>query len=248
MRLGELTLEKAAEAARGNWQEFNCFAWHDKPADSADWCIIYTANRDSGLLDLSNAEAIQKALAPFMEGDDPDIRAEHHSHWACGYVDGYAIRVYRDSKITEAFAAYHDLAERLANYPVLDEEDYSKREYDATLENIANEGRYANREDLYRLPDGWESEVFTWLWDNNDSAVANNDDQGGYPTVEELQEAFDGLGWRIQFVVSWLDCGQHTETFRDESEAAERVEALRAEGHISATYAALEPAPVKASN
>jgi hypothetical protein len=153
--------------------------------------------------------------------------------------------VYRDSKITEAFAAYHDLAERLANYPVLDEEDYSKREYDATLENIANEGRYAS--DGYVLPEGWESEVFTWLWDNNDSAVESSDDQGGYPSREELQEAFDGLGWRILFVVSYLDCGEQTETYKTEQEAGERVKALRVEGYISATYAAREPVAVKAS-
>jgi hypothetical protein len=62
--------------------------------------------------------------------------AEHHHHWAVGHVDGYSIRVFRDGRITEAFEAYHALAQRLADYPVLDEEDYSRREYEATLENL----------------------------------------------------------------------------------------------------------------
>ena len=88
-----------------------------------EWAIVYTHNRDSDLLDQSNADAIDKALAPFTEGDSPDVRAEHHGHWACGWIDGYAIRVYRNGQITEAFRAYHALAARLADYPVLDEED-----------------------------------------------------------------------------------------------------------------------------
>ena len=140
MRLGELDLETAAREARGNWQRFDSFGWHDRPEDCEEWAIVYTHNRDSGLLDQSNADAIDKALAPFAEGDNPDVRAEHHGHWACGWIDGYAIRVYRNGQITEAFRAFHELAARLADYPVLDEEDFSRREYEATLENLRSEG------------------------------------------------------------------------------------------------------------
>ena len=55
------------------------------------------------------------------------------------HIDGFSIRVY-DSKgeITPAFRAYHELAERLADYPILDEEDYSRREYEETLRNIVD--------------------------------------------------------------------------------------------------------------
>ena len=42
--------------------------------------------------------------------------------------------------------------ESLANYPVLDEEDYSEREWQATLENFAIE-MWPYRNDL---PEGWE--------------------------------------------------------------------------------------------
>ena len=41
---------------------------------------------------------------------------EHHNHWAVGWVDGYAIRVYRDGKITEAFRTWHDLQARMNDY------------------------------------------------------------------------------------------------------------------------------------
>ena len=127
MNLGEMELEAAAQAAAGNWRKFDSFAWHRRPDDAETWAIFYTHHRDSGILDQSNAAAIETALTPFTEGDD--VVFESHFHWAVGHIDGFSIRVYRRGQITEAFEAYHGLAERLANYGVLDESDYSSREY-----------------------------------------------------------------------------------------------------------------------
>jgi len=62
MRLDEFDLETAAREARGNWQKFDCFGWHDRPEDCEEWAIVYTHNRDSDLLDQSNADAIDEAL------------------------------------------------------------------------------------------------------------------------------------------------------------------------------------------
>ena len=102
MQLGELELETAAREAKGNWRGFDSFAWHNRPDHCEDWAIFYTHHRDSDLLAQSNADAIGEVLAPFTEGED--VRTEHHTHWACGWIDGYAIRVYRNGQITEAFA------------------------------------------------------------------------------------------------------------------------------------------------
>ena len=55
MRLGELTLEQAATEAASNWRKFGSFAWHDKPDHAEKWAIVYTHNRDSGLIDKVNA-------------------------------------------------------------------------------------------------------------------------------------------------------------------------------------------------
>ena len=125
--VGEMTLEDAAKAAAGNWQRFESFCWfRESEIDDPDnWAIIYTHNRDSGLLDQSNADAIAEAMEPFTEGDDADVVFESHDHWAVGHVDGFSIRVYRNGEITEAFKTYHDLMEQMDGYPVLDEEDYS---------------------------------------------------------------------------------------------------------------------------
>jgi len=193
--LGEMTLEDAAKQLAGNWQRFESFCWfRESEIDDPDnWAIIYTHNRDSGLLDQSNADAIAEALKAFSETDDADVVFESHDHWAVGHVDGFSIRVYRNGEITEAFKTYHDLMEQMDGYPVLDEEDYSNREYEATLENISAAAWRVKHE--YELPDEWESEVFSWFWDHRQSAVENRDDQGGYPEEGDLRAAFDALGY-----------------------------------------------------
>lgn len=195
MSIGEMTLEDAAKEAAGNWRRWTCFVWfRERDLDDADqWAIFYTHHRDSGLLDQSNSQQIAEALEPFTEDDDPDVVMESHNHWAVGHVDGFSIRVFRDGVITDAFKTYHDLMERLDGYPILDEEDYSRRELEATLENIADASWRLKHE--YDLPDGWECDVYSWLSDHRQRAVENRDDQGGYPEEQDLRDAFDALGY-----------------------------------------------------
>ena len=191
--LGGMTLEGAAIEVAGNWRHFDCFCWDRAPDldDTDEWAIIYTRNRDSGLLEQSNASVITKSMEPFTEQDDPDVVMERHSHWAVGHVDGFSVRVFRDGEITDAFKRYHELAERLADYPILDETDYSEREYEATIENIGDAAWRLKGE--YELPDGWEGHVFSWFWDHRQRAVENRDDRGGYPEEDDLRAAFKSL-------------------------------------------------------
>ena len=66
MSIGEMTLEDAAKEAAGNWQKLESFCWfRERDIDEPEnWAIIYTHNRDCGLLDQSNAEAIAEAMEP----------------------------------------------------------------------------------------------------------------------------------------------------------------------------------------
>lgn len=195
-RLGELDLEAAAREAAGNWRHFDSFCWFraNELDDAENWAVIYTHHRDSGLLDESNAAAIEAAMEPFTEAGDPDVIAERHSHWACGWIDGFAIRAFKDGKITDAFRKYQELADRLADYPILDEQDYSRREYEATFENLADAAWQLKHQ--FDLPSGWQGDVYSWLADNNDRAIENSDDQGGYPNEADLEEAFTALGYQ----------------------------------------------------
>ena len=153
--IGEMTLEHAARAAADNWRSWTCFVWDREREidDAANWAIIYTHNRDSGLLDQSNAAAIADALRSFSESENPDVVFESHAHWAVGHVDGFSMRVYCDDAITDAFHVYHGLMERLEAYPVLDESDYVRREYQAALRNIEDATwRFKSTYDLHA---GW---------------------------------------------------------------------------------------------
>jgi hypothetical protein len=193
--IGEMTLEEAARKAAGNWRSWTCFVWDRQReiTDPENWSILYTHNRDSGLLDQSNAEVIAKALTPFTTGEDANVVLESHAHWAVGHVDGFSIRVYRAGEITDAFRTYHALCEQQADYSVLDESDYAEREHEATLDNVADASWRLKSQ--YKLPEGWDSEIYSWLSDHRPGSVENRDDRGGYPSEADLQEAFDTLGY-----------------------------------------------------
>ena len=118
---------------------------------------------------------------------------ESHHHWAVGYVDGFSIRVYREGTITEAFRKYHDLSAQLDNYPVLDESDYSNREFEATVENIDIAAWKLKQQ--FELPEGWTHSVYDWLSKHMETENENVDDQGGWPSEEALAAAFLGLGF-----------------------------------------------------
>ena len=195
-RLGELELDDAAHTAAGNYEKFSCFAWFRKSdlKKPEDWAVIYTHNRDSGLLDQSNASVINKAMLPFTKGDDADVVMESHSHWAVGSVDGFSIRVFKRGRITKAFRTYHDLAERMADYPIMDESDYSERELNATFENVGEAAWRLKRD--FTLPEDWQSDVYSWLSDHRDHALENTDDQGGWPDEDDLEAAFAALGYQ----------------------------------------------------
>jgi len=195
-KLGTLDLEDAAKEAAGNWQRFNCFVWFkvSELKDADQWAIFYTHHRDSGLLDQSNAAVIRKALLPFTRGKNPNVVFESHSHWAVGHIDAVCLRIFKRGQITEAFGKYHRLSEEMDAYPILDETDYCNREYEATLENIPMaawklKGQFA-------LPEHWEGHVYDWLSEHRDRAVENRDDQGGWPEEEDLEAAFDALGYQ----------------------------------------------------
>ncbi|MBY0460684.1 MAG: hypothetical protein K2V38_25480, partial [Gemmataceae bacterium] len=76
-------------------------------------------------------------------------------------------------------------------YPILDEQDYSAREYEATLDNYRNEMWQSRSE----LPDGWAGEVYDWFRDHgHDRYTESRDDQGGWAPREAITEALLHLG------------------------------------------------------
>jgi hypothetical protein len=184
-------VEAVAHELAGNHQNFDRFAWWDQPADAQRWAIVYTHNRDDGILAQSNASVIGKELGPYLEAGD--VTAERHVHWAAGWIAGFAIKVYDAAgEVTEAFRTYCSLQERLEHYPLLDEEDHSRREHDAALEHIEDAGR---RFISAAAPAAWEGQVYRWLWDNDQRQLDDRDGTGAAPTDASVQKALTALGW-----------------------------------------------------
>jgi hypothetical protein len=178
----DVSLDNAQKCAN-NWKHFESFGIRNSHRYEG-MLIFYTSNRDSGLLEQSNAKAIEKALSQFSNED--------HSHWAVGWVRGYAVRVFdANGELTPAFKELCALAAKLESYPVLDEDDYSSMQYEASLSNIEDTGRRYVKEGT---PDSWPQAVFSWLWDNSQETLEDSDDQGSFPSEDAIKEALKHLG------------------------------------------------------
>ncbi len=125
--------EDNARKLANNHAKFESFGWSSdaQPEGKHLWTIVYTTNRDADACTRSNHRIITRTLAPWT-GDHKEgasVESISHSHWACGYVDGFLIRVYDASgAITDAFTAYSEMVDSLADYPILSDEDFSQEE------------------------------------------------------------------------------------------------------------------------
>jgi hypothetical protein len=187
-------IERGKEAA-GNWRQFNSFAWFRQSEldDPYNWMIINTTHRDAGLLQQSNAEAIEKEMEDYQNTDD--IYKHSANHWAVGWVEGWEIRVFTDKnemKVTEPFAKMCKLNDAIEDYPILDESDYSEKEYDATMENIST-ACWGKAKDEDDLPDDWVCQMYGWFSENMPEAIESCDDQGGCPDDEQAAKCLKAL-------------------------------------------------------
>jgi hypothetical protein len=106
----------------------------------ASWPGYYVflgQNRDSSSLDRSNFKVALAALGGETSIDDPGteegldlVTVVRESHWACGWIEWIAIH----ESATDKIALANKMLERLDNYPVLDEEDWSELEYTEAYE------------------------------------------------------------------------------------------------------------------
>ena len=190
--LTDLEIEKALEAPR----DFGYSGDNEEMFET--WALgPVIRTRDSDLAEESNAAALEKTLEEYekkglIEKNSYEISGARH--WAVGWVDHLSYQVIDDdgepTNTARFVKAWFDYLR--AVYPLADEDDYSEREYDATIENIAEEGRNVVRDDA---PEDWPSQVFSWLWDNNQGAVENTDGHGAYPRENEIREAAEALGF-----------------------------------------------------
>jgi hypothetical protein len=160
--------------------------------DRQGWLVAPCGhNRDSTLLAESNWAAQEKALP---EGDDVEVH--RFGHWANGWFE---LTIVRPGSAAAKEAV--EIESALANYPVLSDEDYSAREFEATLSNVEQViGDVVRRHDGYDNvdPANTAGAVERWLSENEPEEVESRNDQGGYPSEEAVARAIDALAEEVK--------------------------------------------------
>jgi hypothetical protein len=121
--MAEASLTLSAYTHLHKWTRPACYI-------GAEWHEHYSAgvgqSRDSDCLEQSNFAVMLAELG----GESDTVIVVRESHWAVGWVEWIAIH----QSDTAALAVADAACERLANYPILDEEDWSEREWNAACE------------------------------------------------------------------------------------------------------------------
>jgi hypothetical protein len=104
--------------------------------DRDEWTVgPVIRTRDSGPLELSNFAAVLADVTRDAEqANEPDtVEVHYFGHWACGHFE-----LILAAPGSAAAAALEEWAGALENYPVADEEAYSRAELEATAEAWEN--------------------------------------------------------------------------------------------------------------
>jgi len=128
--------------------------------DLGDLVVVCGRNRDSELIAESNFECALKELG----GESETVRVERFGHWGCGWFELILV----DPKDTKALETAYSIKRCLQEYVLLDDSDFSEREFEQQLEDfdtchgyfernfaealgLENDDLEGNREDLETL-------------------------------------------------------------------------------------------------
>ncbi len=99
--------------------------------DIGNWYVMpVTQTRDSGALSLSNFAAFLDGL----HGESNWVEVHRFGHWGPGWVEIILVK----PTARRTLASAYEMSGALQDYPVLDEEDLSEREYEAAFESWSN--------------------------------------------------------------------------------------------------------------
>lgn len=117
-----------------------CGYWGENGA----WLVVAGRHRDSDSVEESNFRSMLRDLG----GEGEFVAVERENHWAVGWVEHLLLH----PDATELVAKAEEWREGLEDYPVYDEEDWSKLEWDSFHEYAASElKQYDNWYDALRF-------------------------------------------------------------------------------------------------
>ena len=189
-------IEKFAKMATEKPQDFGYWGSSDM-FDTWGFTNI-DQNRDSDALDKANFKFITKDL---MGSFPEDFRIETYNHWAVGSVDRLVCRIYEEDRKTVAlpFLLAMEWLDKLADYPVADEETYTKFIDDDNIDSI-DFWNYLNPGfvDIVNNPD-WASEVYYELDVNMDVDVRYS----GFKDNDIMMAIYQLQIWSPEMFMDW---------------------------------------------
>ncbi len=109
------TLTQVVERPSG----FDSWSNYIGQSDFPEWDCLLTQTRDGDCLERSNFRSALKKLG----GECDNVQIHRFGHWACGWWEALAVKQRTiEHKIAE------QIAERISDYPVADEQDFSELE------------------------------------------------------------------------------------------------------------------------
>ena len=162
------------------YKEISDFGQHIELDGKENWYFVISRNRDSDLLGQSNFECALQELG----GESETVEVVRFGHWGYGWIEYLLTDERHGEKVQE-------IEKRLANYPLLNEEDYTERvtnyQFQTTLDAIR-----VWHDALTRIQEEDEKlarALLRW-WEDNDYPVVGED---FYPDDDMLQEGLAGL-------------------------------------------------------
>ena len=94
--------------------------------DIGEFLVVIGRNRDSDTLEESNwIQALE-----MLGGESDTVQVHRFGHWACGWLEVLMI----DPADEKASAIAQEIKDRLADYPILNEEHYSRLQWERAAE------------------------------------------------------------------------------------------------------------------
>jgi len=155
--------------------------------DRQEWLVLpVSQNRDSGPLDQSN---FAKALE-ILGGESEDVEIHRFGHWGPGWFEIIIVNPGNAELVKQA----EDIERSLENYPVLNDEDYSRREWECFQESWESWGRRDYQKELAKKLFADFAEGVSE--DFQDSEIDDALGELSPEAIDSLRdEASKGLGW-----------------------------------------------------
>lgn len=162
-------------------------SWNNYMGDDSmsGWLLVIGRSRDSEILELSNFDAVLKSLG----GESDTVRIYRFGHWGCGWIEELMI----DPADKKAVQIAEDIRNSLEDYPVLDDEDYYKREYEDACESWDNwafsdwiQSQDANEATIEYLSDNWGKDD-AWQLFIDSSGEYYSESGGTYINTESVK-------------------------------------------------------------